>query len=624
MTIQELANEIRGNLSSLISAKVSIAFVKQEDGNVSIVYMDDGLNPFKEFIMNFSSENFKLLNKYDHSLPLSGTKLGFFKTSETSLIAIYSHGQGPVGQLLVFKSRIDLFSERIDSTLAEAKPISEVEDTEIKPLEDTLPPSAQRIPTIQDKYRKKKYTMEEATVIHNINGQRTIAEIARITEIPLLRVNEVIKKYEKKKYIKLKRIVSETIIPKKKSPVDLPVITPTSSVKEESQNIQHLGVKEEKAIPFVSESPTTESSTAESPTTVPFSVEVEEKKEIPPEVKEEIFKEALKKDLVHQSNEIFPIFNVTKSKTSKDDIFYLELCDGRHTINDIVELTKIDRNSLFKIFKKYQKKDGLKLLRFVGQESLEFEDIKTVPEVKEEKKPEKEEIPKEEPVKEEKVEEEDILESLSKDISELDLGDEELEEIALPKAEEVIEEAPIEIPEIEEELEITAESAEIDADLAALTTDLDLDDKVEDTISELSSLIEETETTDDEEVVVFEDALSELDLLIDEATEAVADVELIGIGEPSLPTEATSDTLSVDEKLKQYDESYEDPIPAEEAPIEPVFKNTVACGMCGTEFPASKRLCPSCKKPAMTCPNCGQPVAAIAKICPYCTNLISQ
>ena len=82
MTIQELADEIRGNLSSLISAKVSIAFVRQQDKTISIVYMDDGLKSYESFITNFSTENFRLLNKYDHSLPLSGIKLGFFKTSE--------------------------------------------------------------------------------------------------------------------------------------------------------------------------------------------------------------------------------------------------------------------------------------------------------------------------------------------------------------------------------------------------------------------------------------------------------------------------------------------------------------------------------------------------------------
>ena len=621
MSIQELADEIKGNLSTLLTAEVSIAFVKE---NAGIVYLDDGIKEFESFITNFSSENFKLLNIYDHSLPLSGTKLGFFKTSPTSLIVIYSHGDGPVGQLLVFKSRIDMFASKIDEILLTAEGKPQVEE---KPIEESIPPSAQRIPTIPDKFRKKKYTMEEATVIHNIDGVRTIAEICKITEIPLLKVNEIIKKYEKKKYIKLKRIIAETIIPKKESPIDLERIKPIPSVQQGSQNIQFLGKKEE-----ISEISVPESISS----SVPFSdkIVIEEKQEISPEIKEEIVEEEPRVSLDYQSNEIFPIFDSSGSKASKNELFYLELCDGRNTINDIIEITKIERNNLFKIFKKYQKKDGLKLLRFIAQDHIRFTPTETIPEVKEETKPKIEAPPKEIPVTQKVTTGADILQDLSDDLSELDFGGEGLDELNLPQAEpEKIE--SLELPQIEGEPEVSSDSSELDSDLDILNTELDLDDKVEDTISELSSLIDDSGASEGDEAVVFEDALSELDQLIDEATEAVADVEPISVEDYSKPIEdpiPLEDSISVEDKLKQYDASYgnttsetfEVPIPADEAPIEAIFSNKVTCGMCGSEFPASRRLCPSCKKPAMNCPNCGQPVAVIAKICPYCTNLISR
>jgi len=612
--IQELADEIKGNLSSLLNAEVSIAFVKE---NAGIVYLDDGIKEFEAFITNFSSENFKLLNIYDHSLPLSGTKLGFFKTSPTSLIVIHSHGEGPVGQLLVFKSRIDMFADKIDDLLTNAEVKPQIEE---KPVEESIPPSAQRIPTIDDKYRKKKYTMEEATVIHNIDGKRTIADICKNTEIPLLKVNEIIKKFEKKKYIKLKRIISETIIPKKETPSDLEGIKTTPSVRQGSKNIQFLGKKEE-----IAEAPVLPSSTS----SVPFSdkIIVEEMEEKIPKTKEEIFEEEGQRvSLESQTNEVFPIFDISRSKYSKNEQYYLELCDGRNTIDDIIEITKIERNSLFKLFKKYQKKDGLKLLRFVAQDRFDFTPMETTTEVIKEKKPEIETTPKEIAVIEKTTDDADILQSLSDDLSELDTDDAVLDELSLPQEEPKITNS-LELPQIEGKPAIPVVEPELDTDLDLFNTELDLDDKVEDTISELSSLIDDSGASDEEEAVVFEDALSELDQLIDEATEAVADVEQIPIEDYSPPIEDTimpEDSIPVEEKLKQYDASFEVPIPADEAPIEAVFSNKVTCGMCGSDFPASRRLCPSCKKPAMNCPNCGQPVAVIAKICPYCTNLISR
>ncbi len=635
MTILELANEIKGSLSSLLSAEVSIAFVKDK---VGIIYIDDKLLEFEQFITTFSSENFKLLNVYDHSLPLSGTKLGFFKTSPTALIVIHSHGTGPVGQILVFKSRIDLFADRIDEALLNAKGRVKLEE---KALEESIPPSAQRIPIIEDKYRKKKYTMEEATVIHNINGKRTIAEICKITEIPLVRVDEIISKYEKKKYIKLKEIASDLIPPQEESPIESKEVQPISQIPQEPKGINLLGALEDKeggsadvAVPFFDKLPKGEKSELEQINddiseiaAVPFFDKIS-----PKDHEAEFEEEYQKLSLEHPIKEIFHIFDFSISKAGKNEYFYLELCDGRHTIEDIIEISKIDRNELFKLFKKYQKKDGLRLLRFISEDQINLEPIESVSTVKKQK-PKKEGVSTIPSVTEKFVDDEEILQSLSEEISELDIDAEELDELNLPKGEEESEPLePLELPQAEEEPLLPMEEDELDVDLEKLTaelerTELDNEDKVEDTISELSSLIDEPSTSEEEEQVVFEDALSELDQLIDEATEAVSDVEPIEIEDYSshiLQETPLENSTSVNQDNKQDNEGYQVPIPAEETPIEAIYSNEVTCGNCGEVFPSSKRLCPSCKKPAMLCPNCGQPVAIIAKICPYCTSLISK
>ncbi|MHA1785167.1 MAG: zinc ribbon domain-containing protein [Candidatus Helarchaeota archaeon] len=602
MTSEELINlaqEIKDNLKALLSSDISVGFISQQGG---IVYLDDRLKEFEEFISSFCSENFKLLNVYDHSLPLSGTKLGFFKTSPTTITVLFSDGEGPVGQLLVFKTRIDLFAEKIDNLTSKARPIEPPTTTQAV---DSIPPSAQRIPMMKEKYKKKKYTMVEAAVIHLIDGKKTIADICKISELPLLKVEEIIRKYEKKKYIQLKRVISDIEASMKKVET-----TPSTSIPflESSK----LDMKKEKEKTLVV-------------TSTPTSPKVE---------KEDVSQEKeLSVDLDFESNDIFPIFDIIKQKVSKDEQYYLELCDGRHTIDDITEITRIDKRNLLKIFKKYQKKDGLKLLRLLGSEKIKIEPPVST-EIQEEKK-EEISLPSIEskPLTSESAADETMgmLQSLSSDLSELDVGIEKLEiedttSIELPKAED-----EIEIKDTEEEIKIPApvkESVSRGEEESVEKIDLG-EEQIEDTLEELSTLVDLP--GEESKSMVFEDALSELDKLIDEATEVVSDIESKreDLGIPKVePSQAPEEQYTSQEQYlpsEEYtsSEQYTPPsITHDDTPIEPILKNQVTCQACGTVYSASKRLCPSCHTPAKICPNCGQPVTVYSKICPYCTNLI--
>ena len=588
--LKNLAEEIKNNLKALLEGELSVGFVSKNEG---IVYLDEALKNYGDFIKSFSSENFKLLNIYDHSLPLSGIRLGFFKTSESSITILAASGEGPVGQLLVFKSRIDLFSERIEQLILETPKI------ETPTVEEEEPPSvfSNIIPHIKDKYKKKKYTMEEAAVIHQIDGEKSIAEISKIAEIPLLKVEEIIRKYEKKKYIELKRVIAISDAPiKEKEPEILENLERPKQEDKTPESIPFLGKKEEPK-PVESQ-------------TIPFSDSAELEETRPSSIKIEKIESEM-----HQAYDIFPIFDRASQKYSKDEGFYLELCDGRHSINDIIELTNIDKRSLFKIFRKFQKKDGLKLLRFVGKVNIErTEPIKKPTSKKLEEKPT--------PSKEAEIissgdETLDILKTLDSELSDLDLVgeeiDEEVETIALPAAEpEELDTPTKQISEPIDEMEANIEQVLSEEPPTSQV-------KVEDTLDELSSLVDLPETEDESKPIVFEDALSELDKLIDEATEIVSGMDDV--------QESISD---------QTDENSDEPAEPEQFPPHPILlettesdvmpvkiKNEVTCEMCGSTFPTSKRLCPSCHKPAKICPNCGQPVTVFAKICPYCTGLIN-
>ncbi|MHA1383711.1 MAG: hypothetical protein ACTSR3_08155 [Candidatus Helarchaeota archaeon] len=80
----------------------------------------------------------------------------------------------------------------------------------IQPLriKTTTSELCKRLPYLQKHPGKKfKFPTPDSYIIPLCDGTRSIEEIAKITKINLLKVNEIIRKYQKKKLIKIKRVI---------------------------------------------------------------------------------------------------------------------------------------------------------------------------------------------------------------------------------------------------------------------------------------------------------------------------------------------------------------------------------------------------------------------------------
>jgi len=192
-SIEDIAKQISKDMEILLSNKIEVAIV---DNNANIKYIDNNLkNKYEDLIKSFVSGNFNLLTIGEHSLPLSGVNIGFFKVSENSMVVLYSES-GPVGQLLAFKGKMKKYAEYIEKYIHE-------EPKKSKTLEKTT----YRVPIKIEGLENKKFSMIEAKVIHLIDGKNTIEDICEKTKLPRLKVDEIIKKYQKKGWIKLKRMI---------------------------------------------------------------------------------------------------------------------------------------------------------------------------------------------------------------------------------------------------------------------------------------------------------------------------------------------------------------------------------------------------------------------------------
>ena len=309
-TLSDLVEQIKTDIGRLLGTNITVAII---NSNAEIKYIDTAIKKFSDFIISFTKGNFDLLSVGDHSLPLSGTNIAFFKVSEKALVILNSD-KGPVGQLLAFKGRMRKYSTRIDELL-EALPEKEEKPAPVK--------AAVRVPVLTVSIANKKFGMEEAKVLHLVNGKNTITDICEKTKLPQLKVDEIIRKYQKKKWIKLKRLIVG--------------LTETPSEKKVE--------KPKKAPPTKPEAP---------------SVEKEVEKEVPPPP---ISPPEIKRESIY----LFPILeeNFNISKFPKPDSQILQYCDGQHTITDIVNETGLAQLKVMEIIKKYEKKGKLTLSKIV-------------------------------------------------------------------------------------------------------------------------------------------------------------------------------------------------------------------------------------------------------------------
>jgi len=107
--LELIANEISGKLGRILAVKVYLGIA---DSQGQLKYMDTELGQFKDFIETFVKNNFQYLRVGDHSLPLSGENILFFRLPRAMLI-LYSI-KGRVGQLLTFKSMLPQYMNSFD------------------------------------------------------------------------------------------------------------------------------------------------------------------------------------------------------------------------------------------------------------------------------------------------------------------------------------------------------------------------------------------------------------------------------------------------------------------------------------------------------------------------------
>ncbi|MDD1778029.1 MAG: hypothetical protein LUQ65_07645, partial [Candidatus Helarchaeota archaeon] len=192
--LPDIVKIIKDEIGRLLGTNIQCAIVSA-DGTIN--YIDPEINKFSDFIVSFTKGNFTLLQPGDHSLPLSGTNIAFFKVTQKALVILNSD-KGPVGQLLAFKGRMLKYGEKIDALL-EAHIVEEETKASAK--------AAVRVPVLSVSISNKKFGMEEAKVLHLVNGENTISDICEKTNIPQLKVDEILRRYQKKGWIKLKRLI---------------------------------------------------------------------------------------------------------------------------------------------------------------------------------------------------------------------------------------------------------------------------------------------------------------------------------------------------------------------------------------------------------------------------------
>ncbi len=215
----QIASAINSELGPILSTRPYVAIV---DFRGEIRYSEKALDEYSEFISNFTKTNFRLLNIGEHSMPISGTNLAFFKVSNKALIVIYTK-KGLIGQLLVFKSLMEKYKTQIEALIPEeptpeeiAQPTLTIEET-VSVSEETRKEEKEKpkiIPILLKKIGKKaKFPLNEVIILNYCNGENTIEQIMEEGNLDRKAVWEILDKYKKKGWIKITYTGNPTFIP---------------------------------------------------------------------------------------------------------------------------------------------------------------------------------------------------------------------------------------------------------------------------------------------------------------------------------------------------------------------------------------------------------------------------
>lgn len=221
-----LIKEIQTALRETLVTRAYVA-ITDSVGTIHFVESTSIFDQYLYFIRSYVRENFSLLNVGEYSIPFGGINLAFFKVSPKSLIVLFAP-LGPVGQLLPFRNMVSKFAKRVDdligsldyeslpsecSEFATPEPIPAPQEEPPQPIEtpDPLPNQPQytvRVPILKVKLTEKvKFPLNDMQVLQFCDGAHTIEEICKRTKFPHLKVDMIIREYQKKNLLELKRVV---------------------------------------------------------------------------------------------------------------------------------------------------------------------------------------------------------------------------------------------------------------------------------------------------------------------------------------------------------------------------------------------------------------------------------
>ena len=211
----DICREIEAIFGKIFAARPYMAVI---DAIGAIRYSEPQLDPHIAYIQNFIRMNFNLLNVGDHSIPLGGINLAFFKVSKKAVVVLFTQ-KGFTGQLLAFRSRMLEWSQRIDELIGDlVTQISSLNmPAEVEPAVSGSPPSGssvgvpqnfKEVPVIIKQLTgKEKFPLEVATILQYCDGKHSIEEICEETTCPKVKVNQILTEYQKKKWLDFKKVL---------------------------------------------------------------------------------------------------------------------------------------------------------------------------------------------------------------------------------------------------------------------------------------------------------------------------------------------------------------------------------------------------------------------------------
>jgi hypothetical protein len=207
--LYQISKTIVSEVGPMLTSRPYIALI---DKFGKIQYLDEAVEKYRDFMSSFVQRNFSFLRVGDHSIPISGLNMVFFKLSNKIVLVMFMK-QGLVGQLLAFKNKMGKFANEIDQHITLVPPEGLEEGVEVeKVVEEEVieekPPEEEEevkvIPKLVKKIRKKdKFPLKDIVVLNLCDGKHSIKHIAEEANVDQMMVWEVLEKYKQKKYIKI-------------------------------------------------------------------------------------------------------------------------------------------------------------------------------------------------------------------------------------------------------------------------------------------------------------------------------------------------------------------------------------------------------------------------------------